>query len=47
MKDNRREFIKKGSAMAALSLAGINIGRDKITGLADDLEQFHREGGRM
>ena len=36
MKDNRREFIKKGGALAALSLAGINPGRNKIVALSAD-----------
>jgi mannonate dehydratase len=33
MKDNRREFIKKGGALAALSLTGINPGRNITGGL--------------
>ena len=39
MKDNRREFIKKGGALAALSLAGINSG-DAIRGLGIDVENL-------
>ncbi len=34
MKDNRREFIKKGGALAALSLAGINPGKADIYGIS-------------
>ncbi len=34
MKDNRREFIKKGSALAALSLVGINPGKADIYGIS-------------
>lgn len=32
MKNNRREFIKKGGALAALSLAGINPGKSVMPG---------------
>jgi mannonate dehydratase len=34
MKDNRREFIKKGTALAALSLAGISSYKDDVIGTA-------------
>jgi len=40
MKDNRREFIKKGGALAALSLAGINPGKDAIRGLGNDADNL-------
>jgi mannonate dehydratase len=34
MKDNRREFIKKGSALAALSLVGISSNKSDMFGMA-------------
>jgi mannonate dehydratase len=40
MKDNRREFIKKGSALAALSLAGINTGSHGMAELEIDDKDF-------
>ncbi len=38
MKDSRREFIKKGGALAALSLSGINPGRNITGGLEKEFQ---------
>jgi mannonate dehydratase len=35
MKDNRREFIKKGSALAALSLVGLNTNKADLFGVGE------------
>lgn len=38
MKDNRREFLKKGSALAALSLVGLHSGKADILGAVSNAE---------
>jgi len=38
MKDNRREFIKKGGALAAVSLAGLSSGKAGATSMAGSFE---------
>src|ERR1035437_10178118 len=38
MKDNRREFIKKGGALAALSLVGIGAGNSGISAATTRME---------
>ena len=39
MKDNRRDFIKKSSALTALSLTGIGAAGTVMTGCADSVEE--------
>lgn len=43
MKDNRREFIKKGSALAALSLAGISSNKSDMFGMAGTKNRVSKE----
>lgn len=43
MKDNRREFIKKGGALAALSLAGIHSDKSGMFGMTDTKKSVSEE----
>ena len=38
MKDNRREFIKKGGALAALTLSGVSAGKADLFGMKNNKE---------
>lgn len=46
MTDNRREFIKKGGALAALSLVGLNTNKADIFGKAENKEILSEEGSK-
>lgn len=47
MKDNRRAFIKKSGAFAALSLAGLNSGKTDIRGISESKDSRSLERSKL
>ncbi len=43
MKDNRREFIKKGSALAAFSIAGLSSCRNNVSASEETVESYIKD----